>query len=823
MTRTRNIFLAGLTLLAVSALTTTAGADTAHWWADNDRKGPPQHGHRPPNLPPNPNDQWQPVGPGAAITLKSGRIVYFAVQNAAAQSTNKSVTITLEAITCADVAALKPAKVFGKGFNSSGAQDEAARRSLKCKPAGGGGGQNAQLVYTIEFAACPEWEWVALKNTGSDKTFNVNITFMAECRSTSRSGSIYSGDGHFGIVGEDPTFQITELMIFPDVTPIDMGFPASMVGPPASGNWFASPVFADPDGNPRPEGGIHFMSDGAGLAPADPYSFEMGMLDPADLDYTVYVYDSLDIRWIEFDWNEQPMVQDVISRHSTSGSLAMSIDPSARGDGRPTADTSEALLPTTEPRLGGIEDIEVVFNRPIVLIDSVRTLQGNTEHVGTVIALDPRRVLIEFVPGTVPDQAMYLLDLDGLVEDLVGDTQYVIGSLTGDADGSGLVDSGDVDLINIHLGEPVDGDNLRLDLDLDGIIGPGDAMIAQDNDGDTILCPGSFPTVPWYEDFDDYDPGSSLHGGCGWKGWDDDPAFDAPVTDAVPSHSGSQSVQIEGPADLVDEYPDVETGAWSYTAWQYIPSDFASGGGGQFDGSWFILLNTYNDGGPYNWSMQVQADSNDGLLKVWDGFGEIGGSVPYETDRWVKIQTIIDLDDDWTRVYYDDDLVTEYSWTGGVLGGGNGLLDIAAVDLFANGSTSLYYDDLKLEPIESPCGGLLVDDLDVDGLTLLEETLLGTDPCNADTDDDGVIDGVDNCPTTYNPDQADSDGDGTGDACDEELDSCPADLDGDGMVGINDFLALLAGWGGPDGDVDGDGITGINDFLDLLAAWGECP
>jgi len=42
MTRTRNIFLAGLTLLAVSALTTTAGADTAHWWADNDRKGPPQ-------------------------------------------------------------------------------------------------------------------------------------------------------------------------------------------------------------------------------------------------------------------------------------------------------------------------------------------------------------------------------------------------------------------------------------------------------------------------------------------------------------------------------------------------------------------------------------------------------------------------------------------------------------------------------------------------------------------------------------------------------------------------------------------------------------
>ena len=52
---------------------------------------------------------------------------------------------------------------------------------------------------------------------------------------------------------------------------------------------------------------------------------------------------------------------------------------------------------------------------------------------------------------------------------------------------------------------------------------------------------------------------------------------------------------------------------------------------------------------------------------------------------------------------------------------------------------------------------------------------------------------------------------------------CPADLDGDGMVGINDFLDLLAAWGTPGGDIDGDGVTGINDFLDLLAAWGACP
>ncbi len=57
-------------------------------------------------------------------------------------------------------------------------------------------------------------------------------------------------------------------------------------------------------------------------------------------------------------------------------------------------------------------------------------------------------------------------------------------------------------------------------------------------------------------------------------------------------------------------------------------------------------------------------------------------------------------------------------------------------------------------------------------------------------------------------------------------DVCPGDVTGDQVVGIADFLALLASWGGCGAcpaDLDGDGIVGIVDFLALLANWGPCP
>jgi hypothetical protein len=54
----------------------------------------------------------------------------------------------------------------------------------------------------------------------------------------------------------------------------------------------------------------------------------------------------------------------------------------------------------------------------------------------------------------------------------------------------------------------------------------------------------------------------------------------------------------------------------------------------------------------------------------------------------------------------------------------------------------------------------------------------------------------------------------------------PGDLNGDGVIDVNDFLVLLGSWGPcpPEGgcpaDLDGDGMVGVTDFLAMLRYWG---
>lgn len=134
------------------------------------------------------------------------------------------------------------------------------------------------------------------------------------------------------------------------------------------------------------------------------------------------------------------------------------------------------------------------------------------------------------------------------------------------------------------------------------------------------------------------------------------------------------------------------------------------------------------------------------------------------------------------------------------------------------------------------------------GSILINNSDLGDTYQSADDyDDDGVEDSYDNCPRTRNRDQFDSDGDGSGDICDNCRDTsnedqfdtdgdglgdiCDADLDNDGIRNAIDNCRSIPnpsvgriqpdvdsdGIGDAcDDDIDGDGLNNLEDMCPMI-------
>ena len=182
------------------------------------------------------------------------------------------------------------------------------------------------------------------------------------------------------------------------------------------------------------------------------------------------------------------------------------------------------------------------------------------------------------------------------------------------------------------------------------------------------------------DDFEAYAAGSALHGQGGWKGWDNDPTWTAYVSSAQ-ANSGSQSAEIAGAADLVHEF-GLAGGLLELTAMQYVPT-------GSTGNSFFLLLNTYNDGGPYDWSVQLNCDLAGGTITS-DFGGGATANILY--DQWVELKFDIDLNGNTVDEYYNGTLLSTHQWDD------TGNLTLGCIDLFANGASPIYYDDVTIVP-----------------------------------------------------------------------------------------------------------------------------
>ena len=195
-----------------------------------------------------------------------------------------------------------------------------------------------------------------------------------------------------------------------------------------------------------------------------------------------------------------------------------------------------------------------------------------------------------------------------------------------------------------------------------------------------VLFAVGIANADWSENFDSYAAGSLLIGQGGWEGWDGNPGADAVVSSAQ-AQSSPNSVSAIQTTDIVQQFTGVNSGIWSMSASCYIPA-------GSTGTQYFILLNIYNSGGPYDWSMSLKFNSTNGEVSSEEGTGV--ATLVY--DQWVPIEIVFDLGANLQTVYYNNVQIDQLPWTS------TGELALAALDLFGNGGTPIFWDDIVLEP-----------------------------------------------------------------------------------------------------------------------------
>ncbi|MCD4652964.1 hypothetical protein K8T06_03415 [bacterium] len=239
------------------------------------------------NSPPGlPGQAWD-VGGGLDLTLPPGASTYFAFKNVLNLSNHKILTVLISGAIGGDPN--NTIEILGAGTQGfkTGDDTQTVPRSWNIQPL-----PPNTMSITFNFGRQPLWERIQFRNISGNP---VNYSITANCKCWNGQRWVYKcnlDNAAFGADGAmDGDQRIKEVYYFPSTVPIDTSVPPLFMGPPGSGNWTYQFVFNDPDGNPRPLGGVEWTSDGAGLGPSEEYDTEFTMTEEADASYDVYAYD----------------------------------------------------------------------------------------------------------------------------------------------------------------------------------------------------------------------------------------------------------------------------------------------------------------------------------------------------------------------------------------------------------------------------------------------------------------------------------------------------------------------------------------------------
>ena len=249
---------------------------------------------KPPSEEPN---QWMTVDAQShmfTVTLGAGKSVWIAACNNTDDDKNKYFAIDL--FFSSDDGPLFEL-FLPKGFKTEDDEDEVVVTSLTEESVTDQQGNDIGFRGRYKMTPQPKWERVELQNTSdAEHTFTFTVKLWSKCSNMEKGfdfPTISVSNASFGAPGAmlgDP--RVTEMWLFPRTALTDVEVSPTFSAPPETGAWTSEFVSVTPFGEPRPQGGVRFVSDGAGLAAGELFDLTFAMIDDADDGYEMYGFET---------------------------------------------------------------------------------------------------------------------------------------------------------------------------------------------------------------------------------------------------------------------------------------------------------------------------------------------------------------------------------------------------------------------------------------------------------------------------------------------------------------------------------------------------
>ncbi len=356
---------------------------------------------------------WAAPAAGAPVTIAPGSTVWFGFLNTQQAAKRKYFRFQMDApaggilgLTLANSAGFEggddsaPADKFEVSFYTDG----------------------QQAVREYRFSPQPEWERMSYTNPVGGTPVVVSVSAKSACANrrpdvissalTITAASI--GSATLGAMYGTPHYKA--IWIFPVSNPVDPQAAQPFSAPPLSGNWQHSVVFQTPFGEPRPRGGVLWLTQGVGLQPDEDFSLSLSMLSSlADDHYEFYAFDasSQATMKLNLDWTNLEPIAYCSAKINSLGCV-----PAIGSQGMPSASAQAGFFVTCT---------RVLNNKPGVMLYSLQGQASNPFQGGLLCVQSPIRRTIASSSGGNPGPAIdcsgaYSIDMNAFAAGLLGGT-----------------------------------------------------------------------------------------------------------------------------------------------------------------------------------------------------------------------------------------------------------------------------------------------------------------------------------------------------------------------------------------------------------------